>query len=127
MQDKKRACSTLGLLLDLYIDRVSYFSSIPKNMFSVLTCKIQTFSSIPDNLSLQSNSILRLEEKVTNYLFISHSKKNKRASKRSDDVIKKDLMFSPFETSYESDVHCIKYSTLFNIKYLGLVSWTLGP
>ena len=24
-------------------------------------------------------------------------------------------MFPPFETSYYSDVHCIKYSTTFNI------------
>ena len=55
-----------------------------------------------------SNSIFHLEEKDTNYLFISHSKINKTTS-RADDVIKKkeDLMFSPFETSYDSDVHCI--------------------
>ena len=33
-----------------------------------------------------SNSIFHLEEKVTNYLFISHSKINKIAS-RADDVI----------------------------------------
>ena len=34
-----------------------------------------------------NNSIFHLEEKVTNYLFISHNKINKIAS-RADDVIK---------------------------------------
>ena len=88
--DKKVALQCKEILatdLQVCIDRVSYFLSILKNMFWVLSCKIQTFSSIPDNLSLPSNSIFHLEEKVTNYLFIIHSKINKIAS-RADDVIK---------------------------------------
>ena len=56
------------------------------------------------------NSIFHLAEKVTNYLFILHSKINKIAS-RADDVIKKekDLIFTHFKTSYYSGVNCIKY------------------
>ena len=45
------------------IDRVSYFSSIPENMFQVLSCKIQTFSEIPDNLSLAETAFSILKKK----------------------------------------------------------------
>ena len=78
---------------DKYIDRVSYFSLIPKNTFWVLSCKIQTFSSIPDNLSLSVTAFSILKKKWL-IIFSFYTSQINKITSRADDVIKRKISCS---------------------------------